>query len=220
MKARILLLSLVASAFVACGNENVEKVKNSTLRGLDTMTIGAAIEGSKICADLDYKDTSKDGLKSVLIVCKEEPSRAKARYDKDEAQNNEYLARYISDFRRVVIGEISDDDIKVAARQFVTLEKTNKMFADHKFDKNGFLEFMNQKGLKYKNGRNMGWSNPLINIASALENAPKLPSSVVYELSFIIKPDGSVEPKRDELFVVIDGEKKAHYKIISEFYER
>ena len=94
MKARILLLSVAASIFVACGNENVEKVKNSTLRGLDTMTIGAAIEGSKICKSINYEDVSKDGLKAVKVTCDENSDQIKVRNDKLENKYNEAMQRY------------------------------------------------------------------------------------------------------------------------------
>lgn len=94
MKAKILLLSTAASVFIACGNENVEKVKSSTLRGLDTMTIGAAIEGSKICKDIKYEDISKDGLKVVKITCDENAEQIKVRNDKLENKYNEEVQRY------------------------------------------------------------------------------------------------------------------------------
>lgn len=218
---KVLFFSMLACAFVACGGGNVDKVKNATLRGYDTMTISAAIEGSKICASIKYEDVSKDGLNLVKMTCTENQARIKERYEKELAKNNEYLSGYMAEFRKVVVGEISDDEIKEAAQKYVVLDtEKNKMFPNHKFDKNEFKEFMDKKDLKYKNGRNLGWGNPLIDIARTMSEAPKLPKSVVYEINFIIKPDGSIDHPKD-IFALIDGDRtQAGYSVLNDFYKR
>ena len=56
------------------------------------------------------------------------------------------------------------------------------------------------------------------------KEAPSKPEEIKTasrEISFIIKPDNTVEPKKDDFFVVVDGKKeKGSYRILSEFYKR
>lgn len=79
MTRKMLLFSTIDALFIACGNENISKEKNSTFGRYDSITISAAIEGSNICKSVDYEDISKDGLRSVKITCTEVPQRAKER---------------------------------------------------------------------------------------------------------------------------------------------
>ena len=223
---KVLFFSMLACAFVACGGGNVDKVKNATLRGYDTMTIGAAIEGSKICESIKYEDISKDGLNAVKIICAEESKRIKAKYDEELKKHNENLAGILGAFKKLYLGaDLSDDEIIEASKKFVKQDGEKKSL-----DEKGFKEFLSQKGLERKQCSfisfdyeciNYSSYNPLIALSKQFDNEPKLPKSVIREATFIIKPDNTVEPKKDDFFVVVDGKKeKGDYRILSEFYKR
>ncbi|MCI6299113.1 MAG: hypothetical protein MR582_05665, partial [Campylobacter sp.] len=91
---KLLFLSLGAIFFSACGNGNVDKVKNYTLSTFNTMTIGNAIEGSKICKDVKWEDLSKDGLSVVRVICYESDEYIKERNTKIENKYNKDLENY------------------------------------------------------------------------------------------------------------------------------
>lgn len=221
MTRKMLLFSTIGALFIACGNENISKVKNSTFGRYDSMTISAAIEGSNICKSVDYEDISKDGLRSVKITCTEVPQRAKERYDKALAEYNKSLDSHIDMFKKSINGQISDDEIKSAAQKFVTAESDPAKMFDQKFDDKGFGEFMKANNLSYKNKGGFGWGfNPLISVANQLIREPKLPNSVIYEMTFIIKPDEKVEPKKDGFFIITDEKKEKNFGFINDFYER
>lgn len=128
---RILLLSVVAAAFVGCGSGNVDKVKNATLKGFDTMSIGAAVEGSKICADIKYEDISKDGLNAVLLTCAENSEQIAKRNEKleNEYKNalesyNESVKKYDEALKSEIARNEKERDIAIARLQ----EKLTKSF--------------------------------------------------------------------------------------------
>ena len=61
--------ALAALIFAGCGDDNVELVKNYTLPDFKSMSIGAAIEGSKICKNITWSKEENGGLKTVKMVC-------------------------------------------------------------------------------------------------------------------------------------------------------
>ncbi|WP_298050903.1 hypothetical protein [uncultured Campylobacter sp.] len=65
----VLGAALAALIFAGCGDNDVELVKNYTLPDFKSMSIGAAIEGSKICKNITWSKEENDGLKTVKMVC-------------------------------------------------------------------------------------------------------------------------------------------------------
>ena len=65
----VLGAALAALIFAGCGDNDVELVKNYTLPDFKSMSIGAAIEGSKICKNITWSKEENGGLKTVKMVC-------------------------------------------------------------------------------------------------------------------------------------------------------
>ena len=61
--------ALAALIFAGCGDDDVGLVKNYTLPDFKSMSIGAAIEGSKICKNITWSKEEKGGLKTVKMLC-------------------------------------------------------------------------------------------------------------------------------------------------------
>lgn len=274
---KTLLFSLIASAFIACGNGNVEKVKNATLRGYDTMTIGAAIEGSKICASIKYEDVSKDGLNAVKIICTESNEQIAGRnakleesYNAELEKYNENVKRYEQALKNAIEKNKKDRDAAIARLQ----EKLEKSFTKSlsydeilkismdnckadaknmtKCNDDGILSALKTAGVEEsKKGfwplkslpsnfaGVFGYHDEVLTLASRdvintgfggfggiykPKEAPSKPEAIKTasrEISFIIKPDNTVEPKQDDFFIIVDGKKeKSNYRILSEFYKR
>lgn len=60
---------LAAFIFTGCGDDDVGLVKNYTLPDFKSMSIGAAIEGSKICKNITWSKEENGGLKTVKMLC-------------------------------------------------------------------------------------------------------------------------------------------------------
>lgn len=271
---KTLLFSLIASAFIACGNGNVEKVKNATLRGYDTMTIGAAIEGSKICENIKYEDISKDGLNAVKITCAESSAQIAARnakleegYNAELENYNESVKRYEQALKKAIEKNEKDRDQAIARLQdkleksftkSLSYDEILKISMDNckadaknmtKCNDEGILSalkaasveeskkgFWTLKSLLSNFAGVFGYHDEVLTLASRdrikagfgsinkPKEAPIKPESIkvaIREISFIIKPDNSVEPKRDDIFIVVDGKKeKSGSGILREFYKR
>ena len=65
------VLSAVLAAFIltVCGEDEIQLVKNYTLPDFKSMSIGTAIEGSKICKSVTWSKEENGGLKTVKMVC-------------------------------------------------------------------------------------------------------------------------------------------------------
>ena len=61
--------ALAAFIFTECGDDDVGLVKNYTLPDFKSMSIGAAIEGSKICKNITWSKEENGGLKTVKMLC-------------------------------------------------------------------------------------------------------------------------------------------------------
>ena len=61
--------ALAALILVGCGEDEVGLVKNYTLSDFKSMSIGAAIEGSKICKNITWSKEENGGLKTVKMGC-------------------------------------------------------------------------------------------------------------------------------------------------------
>ena len=61
--------ALAAFIFAGCGDDDVQLVKNYTLPDFKSMSIGAAIEGSKICKNITWSKEENGGLKTVKMLC-------------------------------------------------------------------------------------------------------------------------------------------------------
>jgi len=75
------VLSVVLAAFIftGCGEDEVELVKNYTLPDFKSMSIGTAIEGSKICKNITWSKEENGGLKTVKMVCDVDTEPIKVR---------------------------------------------------------------------------------------------------------------------------------------------
>ena len=62
-------VALATLIFTGCGADEVELVKNYTLPDFKSMSIGTAIEGSKICKSVTWSKEENGGLKTVKMVC-------------------------------------------------------------------------------------------------------------------------------------------------------
>ena len=62
-------VALATLIFTGCGADEVELVKNYTLPDFKSMSIGTAIEGSKICKSVTWSKEENGGLKMVKMVC-------------------------------------------------------------------------------------------------------------------------------------------------------
>lgn len=65
----VLSVALAALFLAGCGENEVELVKNYTLPDFKSMSIGTAIEGSKICKSVTWSKKENGGLKMVKMVC-------------------------------------------------------------------------------------------------------------------------------------------------------
>ncbi len=65
----VLSAALAALILVGCGEDEVGLVKNYTLPDSKSMSIGAAIEGSKICKNITWSKEENGGLKTIKMVC-------------------------------------------------------------------------------------------------------------------------------------------------------
>ena len=65
----VLSVALAALFLAGCGEDEVELVKNYTLPDFKSMSIGTAIEGSKICKNITWSKEENGGLKMVKMVC-------------------------------------------------------------------------------------------------------------------------------------------------------
>ena len=65
------VLGAVLAAFIliGCGDDDVGLVKNCTLPDFGSMSIGTAIEGSKICKNITWSKEENGGLKTVKMLC-------------------------------------------------------------------------------------------------------------------------------------------------------
>nr|WP_314380074.1 hypothetical protein [uncultured Campylobacter sp.] len=65
----VLGAALATFILTGCGEDEVELVKNYTLPDFKGMSIGAAIEGSKICKNITWSKEENGGLKTVKMTC-------------------------------------------------------------------------------------------------------------------------------------------------------
>ena len=78
------VLSAVLAAFIltGCGEDEVELVKNYTLPDFKSMSIGTAIEGSKMCKNITWSREENGGLKTVKMVCDLDMEKVKTDREK------------------------------------------------------------------------------------------------------------------------------------------
>nr|WP_314443122.1 hypothetical protein [uncultured Campylobacter sp.] len=83
------VLSAVLAAFIltGCGDDEVELVKNYTLPDFKSMSIGTAIEGSKICKSVTWSKEENGGLKTVRMVCDVDMERMKVKIVQDKTES-------------------------------------------------------------------------------------------------------------------------------------
>lgn len=62
-------VALATLILTGCGADEVELVKNYTLPDFKSMSIGTAIEGSKMCKNITWSKEENGGLKTVKMVC-------------------------------------------------------------------------------------------------------------------------------------------------------
>lgn len=75
--------ALAALIFAGCGDDDVGLVKNYTLPDFKSMSIGAAIEGSKICKNITWSKEENGGLKTVKMLCDVDVERRLKSYKQE-----------------------------------------------------------------------------------------------------------------------------------------
>ena len=75
-------VALAAFILTGCGEDEVELVKNYTLPDFKSMSIGTAIEGSKICKSVTWSKEENGGLKTVKMVCDVDMEKVKTDREK------------------------------------------------------------------------------------------------------------------------------------------
>ena len=62
-------VALATLISTGCGTDEIQLVKDYTLPDFKSMSIGTAIEGSKICKNITWNKEENGGLKTVKMVC-------------------------------------------------------------------------------------------------------------------------------------------------------
>ena len=75
--------ALAAFIFAGCGDDDVGLVKNYTLPDFKGMSIGTAIEGSKICKNITWSKEENGGLKTVKMLCDVDVERRLKSYKQE-----------------------------------------------------------------------------------------------------------------------------------------
>jgi len=69
MKRALFLAFSALLLLTGCKDSNIGLVKNYTLKGNKSITIGSAIDGFKGCSSTQWQDISSDGKKVVKVSC-------------------------------------------------------------------------------------------------------------------------------------------------------
>ena len=117
--------ALAAFIITGCGDNDVELVKNYTLPDFKSMSIGAAIEGSKICKNITWSKEENGGLKTVKMVCDVDTEKAIANIvESNKKREQDMLSRILDSAMIFYGGKTYDkqDLLKIANEHYKRCE--------------------------------------------------------------------------------------------------
>ena len=246
------VLSAVLAAFIltGCGDDEVELVKNYTLPDFKSMSIGTAIEGSKMCKNITWSKEENDGLKTVKMVCDVDMEKVLANIIESNKKREQDMLDSILDSAMAFYGGKTYDK-----QGLLKLANEHCKINDTKFQETlktkGEIDYGDQKMLVdcddklkdeiLKPGDSRIAANSMSDIIRFLKEAAylsqltpeqekaqlgkaaKLSSSTI-ELNFVINADKSVSLS-DKFKFTQDGKEDSNNrisskKILAGFYER
>lgn len=230
---KFLFSAVCAFALIGCGDSNIDIVKNATLDINKTMTIGAAIDGSKQCESVKWKDTSKDGQNIVTATCEikkeilEEQSKAylegmRIFNEANILKNYSELNTILQDSSKTEVKLSKQEDIVELTKKHCKLNK-NKEKPSGECDKSIYEEL---KKFNYEpnSDESAHLEKLFINILyynQELIWSPEKVKPASLNVNFFVNTDKSVSFKN--AFVIYDGKEGTPSNdvgILSKFYER
>ena len=243
-------VALATLIFTGCGADEVELVKNYTLPDFKSMSIGTAIEGSKICKSVTWSKEENGGLKMVKMVCDADMEKVLANIIESNKKHEQDMLDSILDSAMAFYGGKTYDK-----QGLLKLANEHCKINDTKFQETlkskGEIDYGDQKMLVdcddklkdeiLKPGDSRIAANSMSDIIKFLKEAAylsqltpeqekaqlgkaaKLSSSTI-ELNFVINADKSVNLS-DKFKFTQDGKEDSNNrisskKILSGFYER
>ena len=243
-------VALATLIFTGCGADEVELVKNYTLPDFKSMSIGAAIEGSKMCKNITWSREENGGLKTVKMVCDVDMEKVLANIIESNKKREQDMLDSILDSAMAFYGGKTYDKqglLKIANEHC----KINDTKFQEMLKSKGEIDYGDQKMLVdcddklkdeiLKPGDSRIAANSMSDIIKFLKEAAylsqltpeqekaqlgkaaKLSSSMI-ELNFVINADKSVSLSNKFKFTK-DGKEDPNNrisskKILSGFYER
>ena len=243
-------VALATLIFTGCGADEVELVKNYTLPDFKSMSIGTAIEGSKICKSVTWSKEENGGLKMVKMVCDADMEKVLANIIESNKKRERDMLDSILDSAMAFYGGKTYDK-----QGLLKLANEHCKINDTKFQEmlksKGEIDYGDQKMLVdcddklkdeiLKPGDSRIAANSMSDIIKFLKEAAylsqltpeqekaqlgkaaKLSSSMI-ELNFVINADKSVSLSNKFKFTK-DGKEDSNNrisskKILAGFYER
>lgn len=243
-------VALATLIFTGCGADEVELVKNYTLPDFKSMSIGTAIEGSKICKSVTWSKEENGGLKMVKMVCDLDMEKALANVVETNKKREQDMLDSILDSAMAFYGGKTYDK-----QGLLKLANEHCKINDTKFQETlkskGEIDYGDQKMLVdcddklkdeiLKPGDSRIAANSMSDIIRFLKEAAylsqltpeqekaqlgkaaKLSSSTI-ELNFVVNADKSVNLS-DKFKLTADGKedtdsKMKSHNILAGFYER
>ncbi len=236
--------------FEGCGEDEVELVKNYTLPDFKSMSIGTAIEGSKICKSVTWSKEENGGLKMVKMVCDADMEKVLANIIESNKKREQDMLDSILDSAMAFYGGKTYDKqglLKIANEHC----KINDTKFQEMLKSKGEIDYGDQKMLVdcddklkdeiLKPGDSRIAANSMSDIIKFLKEAAylsqltpeqekaqlgkaaKLSSSMI-ELNFVINADKSVSLS-NKFKITRDGKEDSNNRIsskdiLSGFYER
>ncbi|WP_298082377.1 hypothetical protein [uncultured Campylobacter sp.] len=248
---KYVLSAVLAALFLAgCGEDEVELVKNYTLPDFKSMSIGTAIEGSKICKSVTWSKEENGGLKTVKMVCDADMEKVLANIIESNKKREQDMLDSILDSAMAFYGGKTYDK-----QGLLKLANEHCKINDTKFQEmlksKGEIDYGDQKMLVdcddklkdeiLKPGDSRIAANSMSDIIKFLKEAAylsqltpeqekaqlgkaaKLSSSTI-ELNFVVNTDNSVSLSNKFKFTQ-DGKEDSNNrisskKILAGFYER
>ena len=243
-------VALAAFILAGCGDDDVGLVKNYTLPDFKSMSIGTAIEGSKICKSVTWSKEENGGLKMVKMVCDVDMEKALANVVETNKKREQDMLDSILDSAMAFYGGKTYDK-----QGLLKLANEHCKINDTKFQETlkskGEIDYGDQKMLVdcddklkdeiLKPGDSRIAANSMSDIIRFLKEAAylsqltpeqekaqlgkaaKLSSSTI-ELNFVVNADKSVNLS-DKFKFTQDGKEDSNNrisskKILAGFYER
>ncbi len=243
-------VALATLILTGCGADEVELVKNYTLPDFKSMSIGTAIEGSKMCKNITWSKEENGGLKTVKMVCDLDMEKVLANIIESNKKREQDMLDSILDSAMAFYGGKTYDK-----QGLLKLANEHCKINDTKFQETlktkGEIDYGDQKMLVdcddklkdeiLKPGDSRIAANSMSDIIRFLKEAAylsqltpeqekaqlgkaaKLSSSMI-ELNFVINADKSVSLSNKFKFTQ-DGKEDSNNrisskKILAGFYER